>query len=757
MTNLSPRTTNTSSHFKTSANSDTRQVLATKITDVEQLEQQKLLSEFENLGILKTQLDKLLEVHKKIALIEAQTKLGARGHFEEKSQILLYEQVTREKLIESCNRYNIDFAKDILPKIDTIRENSSEKIFNILQHTLETQRINRSFSEKLSEWGNLAFCSYTKLEEFSWTVLSVPSTKISSLLKELVFNQKNLSQALEVSDQAAYLQFEKTRKHYIKHHQQSYWGSDRQLSNSNNWQLAIKAFPLTISSELVFCGFDLVDIVFKEELGKIVFSQWNSICKTLNQDDLAFQDQKEFIRWWSHGIETVEILGSCALIASSGGLAGAALGHKAFLLSKYLGTSGAMSFLSAVAQEWMDRESEDNYFRALENTLSNMGTSALFVPMGIGLSKLSNVRTAANTNSALFNRVKINNFTRASVEAIDDYGDLQDSLANVADIKSFDINQHKGELLQLGLAGSAILLGNNQKIKKSDIKLPYISTTDLNANLKPTLPVIDTTNTSDSPAYMRPEDRNLSAYYNRLLDSLGMEICDNQGHVRPKEGSNPIKLNFNLIVIPHGETPANKIKILHGGAADGNPENFLNKNGHQQTKDGKTLLKNMLKENQFTDVVIARPPISRNLETQSTVIPRSEFPTFISQQASEIFFGEGTWDGKTIEEVEATLGKEEARWVSEWRNLNAFARSPNGENMIQLLTRTKNLLELWNREFAGKTIVFFSNGTVSAGIRILTRTDMAFTNEGFLDWRSHEAIPPRGKPTLFRITNKPLH
>ncbi len=737
------------------------------INQISSVELKKLIDRYQDFATLKSPLERLFDVKKKLLTLDLQRELGGTVDKATEDFLKDYQQVVMEELKIRCSEQNISLEKEILPSIEKITESSKGEILNIFERYAKENQLRKGLCEKLSEWAKLSFCSYRKLEEFGLSCLYVPTVRVGSFFSELLFNRKSFSDAWSTSLYKSADALLEIRNHYLKNYKSSYWGNDKSLDKDVNfWHALLKVIPVSATSELIFGVFGLVDIVFKEELGKASLYCWNEAMETINCKELVVEDRVEFIRWWGHGVEALEIILASKFIVSGVGAVGMSSAEKSVIMKKYLGTSSLTSFLSAVAQEWMDKESDDNYFRVIENTFSNMGTSALF-PITAVLTKYISIGNFSSKNDFVFNRVKWSNAARSvtgsAVNFVDDYGDLQDGFNSVVDKGLGFADEQKGALLQLGIAGFAILPGKRHQhhhgilgseiasaLTSSDLVFPKRenkiwdkSPPNLNQNFP------------NTPAFMRPEDRNQWDNYQQRLIDLGLELIDDNGHIRIRHDAQPLKLNYNLIVMTHGNTLANNTKIPFGKKSDCLPEYTLADEGEEDARRGNEQMLRMVDEGIIDPqkLIVMRPPYPRHLQTERIVMNGINFydpqATIITPDLYISFFGYD-WGPFSFEELGPIIGDFELSWVKKWRELNAFVRfREDGSTLIDCLSTVKTHLEKWNTEHSGKTIVFITSGSVAAVIRILTHTDHRYSPEGFLSWRDKDAKPPRGEPTLF--------
>ncbi|MBP9838911.1 MAG: hypothetical protein KBC84_09380, partial [Proteobacteria bacterium] len=426
-------------------------------------------------GIVKYQLEQVLTLVKKESFLNAQRELGIEVPEKELAQLRKEKQILTRELRQSCEQFGVPY-EEIEKKLTLLSESSQKKIKEAILQEVEDRRFKSSFADKVLEWGKTVYISYVKLEELLLQTVQAPLKSIAVISSE-VLKGTDFSTAYHLGIEAGAEKILSLRSYYLDKYKSSYWGSDKEFAESGDFKIIVKTLPIAPMSDLAFSGLALVDIAFKEELGKLVYYSWNSTASALNYESAIIENRRDFCRWWSHGVEVAEVMGACAIITASGGAAGLGFGHKAFRIFKYLGSSGTTSYLSAVAQEWLDKDSPNDYFRALENASANMGGSAIFMAGSSGLMSLG--RSAQASNALL--RARAAGLTTVAVDVLDDVGDVQDALENVSTVGLGKLEEQQGAALQAAVAlYSARPNGNNNQssntLSKEEIRalLPQI-------------------------------------------------------------------------------------------------------------------------------------------------------------------------------------------------------------------------------------------------------------------------------------------
>jgi broad specificity phosphatase PhoE len=193
-----------------------------------------------------------------------------------------------------------------------------------------------------------------------------------------------------------------------------------------------------------------------------------------------------------------------------------------------------------------------------------------------------------------------------------------------------------------------------------------------------------------------------------------------------------VQLEFPLIIVRHGETDANRRKVLHG-LADG-AENQLNERGKAQAKQ---LAMNLFTELERTsgprlfelaksdNLIILTSPLKRASDTAQFFIDyvkekkRLLLELEVLEDLREISFGKV--DGLALDEIE---DKELRDLVIRYRTIQdaTINWQGTGESFVDTLIRAKRLLQALNRRYKGKdgVVVLFTHGTFGSSLRAVT-------------------------------------
>jgi len=223
--------------------------------------------------------------------------------------------------------------------------------------------------------------------------------------------------------------------------------------------------------------------------------------------------------------------------------------------------------------------------------------------------------------------------------------------------------------------------------------------------------------------------------YKEKVAALGFELDpEGPGSIRYPAGYQPLQLLYDLILVPHGQTPSNDHLLFQGNHTDGGFNQLLTPEGKEAAKRGaedfwKTYGEPMLADpGKFVFLVT---PLERTHQTAGIYFdilkekwkekrPGSEFPFRIGpidNDTIEIDFGR-KWHDKTPEQV--SEGERDA--ARAYREENLFAGPSDGENRILLMERALAWLSRNNPRYVGKTVVLFGHGTFQNAVEVLLRT-----------------------------------
>ncbi len=150
-----------------------------------------------------------------------------------------------------------------------------------------------------------------------------------------------------------------------------------------------------------------------------------------------------------------------------------------------------------------------------------------------------------------------------------------------------------------------------------------------------------------------------------------------------------------LILVRHGESEANKVKVFAG-----NYDIPLSQHGHKQAQ---TTAK-YLKENYKIDKVYASD-LQRAYATGKYISEIFDIPIVKEKKLREISAGE--WEGKSFTHLEETYKED----YKEWRNDTGNARPTGGESVKELSERINSVLLKIAEENENKTVAIATHAT----------------------------------------------
>lgn len=151
---------------------------------------------------------------------------------------------------------------------------------------------------------------------------------------------------------------------------------------------------------------------------------------------------------------------------------------------------------------------------------------------------------------------------------------------------------------------------------------------------------------------------------------------------------------MNLILARHAETHANKNRIFSGWT-----DYPLTERGQKQAKR----LGYELKKNYNIDEMYSSP-LERAMTTSKVVAKSIEREIITTECLKEVNFG--LFEGKTESEIETVYSEHWTSWHSDYVNY----RLPDGENLIDLLSRIKPLID--NLRETDKTCLLVAHSAV---------------------------------------------
>jgi len=203
-----------------------------------------------------------------------------------------------------------------------------------------------------------------------------------------------------------------------------------------------------------------------------------------------------------------------------------------------------------------------------------------------------------------------------------------------------------------------------------------------------------------------------------------------------------VVLDFVLWGVRHGETEANKNKMMFQGNVDEEIDQLTDK-GKEQAREAAEVLFAQLKDKIASgeEIVVITSDLKRAKDTADAFISLVKERTGITikpevdKYANEISFG--IWDNKTPEQ----LSSRDRYFIIQYRKNNATTRPKNGESFLDLLIRRKKLLETINKSHKGKIVVLFSHGVGLTADRVLLGDTALIDKTGQIDWKRKNMLP----------------
>lgn len=257
---------------------------------------------------------------------------------------------------------------------------------------------------------------------------------------------------------------------------------------------------------------------------------------------------------------------------------------------------------------------------------------------------------------------------------------------------------------------------------------------------------------------MRSHDHSISTIFksyskddiehHNYLQSLGIILNVQTGHLFYSHSFASMKLKLNLIFVRHGATYGNCGQSTEDGKIDHSLVNSGIKNndqrifqgdvdteinqltslGKRQAEEAATKLEEILKHGWIPDIIFYSP-LTRAKETGLPFVTRNNFNDIYipNNKIKEMSFG--SWDNRRVCDLNST-----DPCHSFYQNQNALVKSSegNGESFCDVLQRAhKTLLEL-NDKYSGKNIIMFSHSMFGAACCILLGKGQTIENGKYL-------------------------
>ncbi len=239
-----------------------------------------------------------------------------------------------------------------------------------------------------------------------------------------------------------------------------------------------------------------------------------------------------------------------------------------------------------------------------------------------------------------------------------------------------------------------------------------------------------------------------------------LEINPQTGAIRYSTEGPVVGAQYDLWGVRHGETKAVEFNMIYG-AKEIPPLTHLSEKGQLQARQSARTLFEALesKIRAGEGIVVVVSPLMRTKETAQPFIDLvreisgAKLRIVEEEDAREISIGEG--EGKMYRPVpqekkreleeygfkEEMSSQEDLDAFRNMRGSNAIARMPNGENYMDVLIRSKRMLEGFNAEYRGKTVVLFGHSAALTSVSVLLRKWIAAQRDEdggeTIDWRTN--------------------
>ena len=223
--------------------------------------------------------------------------------------------------------------------------------------------------------------------------------------------------------------------------------------------------------------------------------------------------------------------------------------------------------------------------------------------------------------------------------------------------------------------------------------------------------------------------------HHKNLQKLGIVLNVKTGHLFYSKNFEPLKLNFELVFIRHGETYGNCGQSTPEGVVDHdlvktgqkNPEqrifqgevdteiNQLTALGKLQAEEAAFKLEETLLSNNWLPDIILYSPLTRAKDTAQPFITRNNFHgiSLVHHGIKEMSFGQ--WDNRRVCDFRPT-----DTCHLFYRDQNALVKSlPQGESFCDVLERAYRTLLGLNASHPNTKIIMFSHSMFGAACCIL--------------------------------------
>lgn len=254
------------------------------------------------------------------------------------------------------------------------------------------------------------------------------------------------------------------------------------------------------------------------------------------------------------------------------------------------------------------------------------------------------------------------------------------------------------------------------------------------------------------------------------LENLGILLNDKTGHIRYARTFIPLVLNYELLLVRHGETYGNCGQITAVGEIDhqkvqaevkdkarrifqGNVDHAVN----QLTPYGRLQADAVAKQLEDDFVVrgwvpdiIFHSPLTRAHETGLPFVQQQRLQAryVVHEQLREMSFG--AWENRRVCDLPDThpghlLYKEQNALVVE-SGLDVHGHYQRGECFAETLLNASTVLKQLNEEYAKKRVIFFSHSLFGAACGILLGKGRLVEDKSYLAFDGVNYLLPHATP-----------
>lgn len=254
------------------------------------------------------------------------------------------------------------------------------------------------------------------------------------------------------------------------------------------------------------------------------------------------------------------------------------------------------------------------------------------------------------------------------------------------------------------------------------------------------------------------------------LENIGILLNDKTGHIRYARNFIPLALNFELLLVRHGETYGNCGQITPMGEIDhdrikadkkdksqrifqGNVDHAINQlttyGRSQAINVAQQLEENFLFKGWIPDVIF-HSPLTRALETGLPFVEKNHLENRyrVHDQLREMSFG--AWENRRVCDLPEQhpghlLYKEQNALVVE-SGLDRHGLYQRGECFAETLLNVSSLLKQLNEEYARKRIIFFTHSLFGAACGIILGKGRLAEDKSYLAFDGVNYLLPHATP-----------